>query len=87
MKIKSVKLTDFKRFTDLNIDKIPKEAKLVVMIGSNGSGKSSVLESLQLLRLAKGFGNWSGVYESSDYKSERPSDSCNLQNRLITVNS
>ena len=81
MNIKSIKLTDFKRFTDLNIDKIPKEAKLVVMIGPNGSGKSSVLESLQLLRLAKGFGNWSGVYDYY-YKSERPSDSCNLQNLL-----
>ena len=60
MKIKFIKLTDFKRFTDLEINEIPKEAKLVVMIGPNGSGKSSVLEALQLLRLSNGFGGWSG---------------------------
>lgn len=33
MKIKSIKLKDFKRFTDLKIEGIPEKAKLVVMIG------------------------------------------------------
>ena len=46
MKIKSIKLTNFKRFTDLKIEGIPEEAKLVVMIGPNGCGKSSVFEAL-----------------------------------------
>ena len=40
MKIKSIKLSDFKRFTDLTIEGLPETAKLVVMIGPNGSGKS-----------------------------------------------
>ena len=33
MKIKSIKLKDFKRFTDLTIEGLPETAKLVVMIG------------------------------------------------------
>ena len=46
MKIKSIKLNDFKRFTDLSIEGLPETAKLVVMIGPNGCGKSSVFDSL-----------------------------------------
>ena len=46
MKIKSINLKDFKRFTDLTIDGLPETAKLVVMIGPNGSGKSSVFDAL-----------------------------------------
>lgn len=64
MKIKSIKLKDFKRFTDLTIEGLPETAKLVVMVGPNGSGKSSVLEAPQYLRVAKGFSVHSG---SPDY--------------------
>ena len=46
MKIKSIKLKDFKRFTDLTIEGLPETAKLVVMIGPNGCGKSSVFDGL-----------------------------------------
>ena len=48
MKIKSIHLKDFKRFTDLKIEGIPETAKLVVMIGPNGCGKSSVFDALKL---------------------------------------
>ena len=48
MKIKSIHLKDFKRFTDLTIEGLPETAKLVVMIGSNGCGKSSVFDALQV---------------------------------------
>ena len=48
MKIKSIHLKDFKRFTDLQIEDIPETAKLVVMIGPNGCGKSSVFDALML---------------------------------------
>ena len=46
MKIKSIHLKDFKRFTNLKIEEIPETAKLVVMIGPNGCGKSSVFDAL-----------------------------------------
>ena len=46
MKIKSIELEGFKRFTSLKIEEIPETAKLVVMIGPNGCGKSSVFDAL-----------------------------------------
>ncbi len=45
MKIKSIKLKNFRRFKDLTIE-LPETARLVVMIGPNGSGKSSVFDAL-----------------------------------------
>lgn len=49
MKITGIELTNFKRFSHLKIDKIPSDAKLVLLIGSNGSGKSSVFDAFDLL--------------------------------------
>ena len=43
MKIKEIKLNKFKRFTDLTITDIPDSAKLVILVGPNGCGKTSVL--------------------------------------------
>ena len=48
MKIKSIKLKYFKRFTDLTIEDLPEKAKLVVMIGPNSCGKSSVFDAIQI---------------------------------------
>ncbi len=49
MKIKNLQLKNFKRFTDLTLQDIPENAKLVLLIGSNGSGKSSVFDALNYL--------------------------------------
>ncbi|GAB4046398.1 AAA family ATPase [Spirosoma litoris] len=49
MYITKVELQNFKRFTDLTIDGIPTNAKLVLLIGSNGSGKSSVFDAFEFL--------------------------------------
>jgi predicted ATP-binding protein involved in virulence len=45
MKISKIQLINFKRFTDLQILDVPESAKLVLLIGSNGSGKSSLFDS------------------------------------------
>ena len=47
MRVTKVELRNFKRFTDLTIDGIPADAKLVLLIGSNGSGKSSVFDAFE----------------------------------------
>jgi energy-coupling factor transporter ATP-binding protein EcfA2 len=49
MKIKSLQLKNFKRFTDLTLQDIPDNAKLVLLIGSNGSGKSSVFDAFECM--------------------------------------
>ena len=63
MKIKSIKLKDFRRFKNLTIKDIPEEARLVVMIGPNGSGKSSVFDAL--LRFRYRFGGILGLNPDS----------------------
>ena len=42
MRIATAHMQNLKRFTDLQITDIPESAKLVVLVGPNGCGKSSV---------------------------------------------
>jgi AAA15 family ATPase/GTPase len=49
MRIKKIELKNFKRFTDLTISDIPETSKLVLVIGSNGSGKSSLFDAFDWL--------------------------------------
>lgn len=58
MRIKSVHLRDYKRFTDLRIVDIPESARLVVLIGPNGTGKSSVFDGF-IVRSQRALGNYS----------------------------
>ncbi len=45
MRVASAHMQNFKRFTDLLIAGIPESAKLVVLVGPNGCGKSSVFDA------------------------------------------
>ena len=46
MKLKSVNIEDFKRFTDLVVRQIPETTRLIMLVGPNGSGKSSFFDAL-----------------------------------------
>jgi hypothetical protein len=50
MRIQSLQLKNFKRFTDLTITNIPETAKLVLLIGGNGSGKSCVFDAFDWVK-------------------------------------
>jgi len=45
MKIKNIKLNRFKRFSNLIISEIPETARLIVLVGPNGCGKTSLFEA------------------------------------------
>ncbi len=66
MKITGIELKNFKRFTDLKISDIPGNAKLVLMTGVNGSGKScvfDVFEASSIMKEGEGF----ALDENKDY--------------------
>lgn len=46
MRVSSLRFQAFKRFTDLSVEDLPQTAKLVVLIGPNGSGKTSLFEGM-----------------------------------------
>ena len=57
MKIETIRINNFKRFTNLTITNIPESAKLVVLVGPNGCGKTSLFEAFNHWYKLKGFGN------------------------------
>ena len=72
MKIIKLELKNFKRFDDLTIDltSLANPAKLVLLIGANGSGKSSVFDAFEILnKVSKNEGREVAYYnrkESTD---------------------
>lgn len=61
MKIKSLRVRDFKRFSDLTVGEIPETARLVVLVGPNGSGKSSLFEA---------FNFWISPFRGANYQQD-----------------
>lgn len=48
MKIREIRLKNFKRFTDTTITDIPINTRLVLLVGPNGCGKSSLIDSVHM---------------------------------------
>ena len=70
MRIQNIHLKNYKRFTDLTIADLPTTTRLVVLVGPNGTGKSSVFDSFLLKAWSvtnnyslSGNGNFDQYYE------------------------
>ena len=72
MKIQTMKLTRFKRFTDLTVQNIPESAKLVILAGPNGSGKTSLFEALNSWHRMNwtGIGGWDSSYHAKHQQEQ-----------------
>lgn len=71
MHIRKLQLANFKRFTNLVIQDIPEDTNLVLLIGNNGSGKSSVFDAFELISSQNGKAvKSSGISTKKDSKSE-----------------
>lgn len=57
MRVKTINLDKFKRFTNLTIQNLPPTAKLVVLLGPNGCGKSSIFDAFKVWHLLHGYSN------------------------------
>lgn len=81
MKIRTITLKNFKRFSDLSVQDIPESARLVVVVGPNGSGKSSLFDALlQWYRLSARF----GINKDERYYRKDSSQDFNMD-RQVTV--
>lgn len=85
MRIKEIKLNKFKRFTDLTISGIPATAKLVILVGPNGSGKTSVFEGMNHWYKYKGFYNSGDMTFYIKEGDKEEIDNNNWYNNRVTI--
>ena len=57
MRIADVHLHEFRRFKDLTIQSIPVTARLVILAGPNGTGKSSLFDAFRTWQASQGGAN------------------------------
>lgn len=78
MYVKKLQFKNFKRFADLTIDLsgLPKPPKLVLMIGSNGSGKSSLFDGFEETSTSiKGDSNFKSLSDFQGYYKKQLDES------------
>ncbi len=93
MKITKLELKNFKRFDDLTIDltSLIEPAKLVLLIGTNGSGKSSVFDAFEVLNklgregLSKSDSYYYLKKESKDFNVTITTDGLHNSNNSIII--
>ena len=68
MRVKTVKLVEFKRFDDLTIDLGPNPQKIVALVGPNGCGKSSIFDGFeQQLKQVRNYGSENVQFYSKSF--------------------
>lgn len=87
MKIQKLQLKNFKRFTDLTIEGIPENTELVLLIGANGSGKSSVLDAFEVINSSIRKTIPSIEFQNDNYYQKNKGNSFKDGSSFITINS
>lgn len=66
MKIREIRLTSFKRFTNTIFTDIPKTARLILLVGPNGCGKSSLIDAVHIWHKfhCLNINDWDATYHS-----------------------
>lgn len=83
MRVQSIQLRNFRRFSDLNITDLPESARLIVLAGPNGVGKSSFFDGLQTwYRLAA----WNTGHGSKEYAAKVGAEDPSEWYQRVTVN-
>ena len=70
MKIAKVTLKRFKRFTDLTVEDLPQTARLIILAGPNGCGKSSFFDALNIWHSLTWRGRAQGEWQSDYYAKQ-----------------
>lgn len=83
MRVASIHLRNFRRFSDLTITGLPESARLIVLAGPNGVGKSSFFDGLQTwYRLAA----WNSGHGSKEYNAKVGAEDQSEWYQRVTVN-
>ena len=85
VRIKDIYLKGFKRFTDLTIEGIPDTAKLVILVGPSGSGKSALLDAINAWAKDYRYG-YDLEYYRKDGQSTNSGPSERFENLGVSIN-
>ena len=86
MKIKELHIKNFKRFTDLKITGLKEETKLVLLIGANGSGKSSIFDAFDwVTKIARGRDNHFADLGNIEYYQNRLGEDTEVEIDLFSL--
>lgn len=65
MRLENIRIRDFKRFVDLSVEGLPSTAKLTLLTGPNGSGKTSLFEAFNYwMNFLRGQNSFEAEYHS-----------------------
>ncbi len=88
MRIKKIELKNFKRFTHLLVDNIPNTTKLVVLVGPNGSGKTSFMEAMNHYYKYSGYsdiGDYHYLSKEGDASDLKRNEWYNVASKIVDI--